>query len=182
MITYGIYEGDYVIRREWISWDLDFGGFAKVEGNKILPNVGKLHAIFNEDWSKERILGVMKKLSDNYKPFYLLSKNLDDRVRYLGVMSDDIRESLEVALTWAVNLAREQGEIFKTFEILMHYRIAFAGFGDNLRLGILDGEYILEKFKGKLDLETELKITNILGILNLIPKTTLMRSITLGMS
>ena len=167
MITYGIYDGDYVIRREWISWDLDFGGFAKVEGKKILPNVEKLRAIFNEDWSKERILGVMKKLSNNYKPFYLLSKTLDDRVRYLGVMSDDIRESLEVALTWAVNLAREQGEIFKTFEILMYYRIAFAGFGDNLRLGILDGEYILEKFKGKLDLETELKITNILGILNL---------------
>ena len=167
MVTYGIYEGDYVIMKEWVGEEMDFGGFAKVEGNKILPNVEKLHAIFNEDWSKERILGVMKKLSDNYKPFYLLSKTLDDRVRYLGVMSDDIRESLEVALTWAVNLAREQGEIFKTFEILMRYRIAFAGFGDNVKLGILDGEYILEKFKRKLDLETELKITNILGILNL---------------
>jgi tetratricopeptide (TPR) repeat protein len=31
----------------------------------------------------------------------------------------------------------------------------------------MDGEYILEKFRGKLDLEEELKITNILGALNL---------------
>jgi len=83
MVTYGIYEGDYVIMKEWVGEEMDFGGFAKVEGNKILPNVEKLHAIFNEDWSKERILGVMKKLSNNYKPFYLLSKNLHDRVRYL---------------------------------------------------------------------------------------------------
>ena len=163
MITYGIYEGDYVIMKEWVGEEMDFGGFAKVEGNKILPNVEKLHAIFNEDWSKERIVGVMKKLSNNYKPFYLLSKNLDDRVRYLGVMSDDIRESLEVALSWAVNLARERDEIWEPFAILMYYRVTFFGFEDNAKLGIMDGEYIL----GKLDLETELKITNILGILNL---------------
>jgi tetratricopeptide (TPR) repeat protein len=31
----------------------------------------------------------------------------------------------------------------------------------------MDGEYILEKFRGKLDLEEELKITNTLGLLNL---------------
>jgi hypothetical protein len=31
----------------------------------------------------------------------------------------------------------------------------------------MDGEYILEKFRGKMDLEKELKITNILGLLNL---------------
>jgi tetratricopeptide (TPR) repeat protein len=49
----------------------------------------------------------------------------------------------------------------------MHYRLVFSGFDDNAKLGIGDGEYILEKFRGKLDLEKELKITNILGLLNL---------------
>jgi tetratricopeptide (TPR) repeat protein len=167
MITYGIYEGNYEIRREWVKGDLNFGDFAKVEGEKILPNVGKLHAIFNEDWSKSRMLGVMERLSDNYKPFYLLAKNLHDRVRYFLVMNDDIREALEIAITWAVNLAKEKGEVWEPYEILMYYRIAFSGFDDNVKLGIGDGEYILEKFRGKLDLEEELKITNILGVLNL---------------
>jgi len=167
MITYGIYEGNYEIRREWLKGDLNFGDFAKVEGEKILPNVGKLHAIFNEDWSKSRMLGVMERLSDNYKPFYLLAQNLHDRVRYFLVMNDDIREALEIAITWAVNLAKEKGEVWEPYEILMYYRIAFSGFDDNLKLGIGDGEYILEKFRGKLDLEKELKITNILGLLNL---------------
>jgi len=167
MITYGIYEGNYEIRREWVKGDLNFGDFAKVEGEKILPNVGKLHAIFNEDWSKSRMLGVMERLSDNYKPFYLLAQTLHDRVRYFLVMNDDIREALEIAITWAVNLAKEKGEVWEPYEVLMHYRIAFSGFDDNLKLGIMDGEYILEKFRGKLDLEKELKITNILGLLNL---------------
>jgi tetratricopeptide (TPR) repeat protein len=167
MITYGIYEGNYEIRREWVKGDLNFGDFAKVEGENILPNVGKLHAIFNEDWSKSRMLGVMERLSDNYKPFYLLAKNLHDRVRYFLVMNDDIREALEIAITWAVNLAKEKGEVWEPYEDLMSYRIAFSGFDDNLKLGIGDGEYILEKFRGKLDLEKELKITNILGLLNL---------------
>jgi tetratricopeptide (TPR) repeat protein len=167
MITYGIYEGNYEIRREWVKEDLNFGGFAKVEGEKILPNVGKLHSIFNEDWSKSRILGVMERLSDNYKPFCLLAKRLLDKVRYFLVMNDDIREALEVAITWAVNLAREKGEVWEPCEVLMYYRIAFSGFDDNVKLGIMDGEYILEKFRGKMDLEEELKITNILGILNL---------------
>jgi tetratricopeptide (TPR) repeat protein len=167
MITYGIYEGNYEIRREWVKEDLNFGDFAKVEGEKILPNVGKLHSIFNEDWSKSRILGVMERLSDNYKPFCLLAKRLLDKVRYFLVMNDDIREALEVAITWAVNLAREKGEVWEPCEVLMYYRIAFSGFDDNVKLGIMDGEYILEKFRGKMDLEEELKITNILGILNL---------------
>jgi tetratricopeptide (TPR) repeat protein len=167
MITYGIYEGNYEIRREWVKGDLNFGDFAKVEGEKILPNVGKLHAIFNEDWSKSRILGVMERLSDNYKPFCLLAQNLHDRVRYLLVMKDDIREALEIAITWTVNLVKEKGEVWEPYEILMYYRIIFSGFDDNLKLGIMDGEYILEEFRGKLDLETELKITNILGLLNL---------------
>jgi tetratricopeptide (TPR) repeat protein len=167
MITYGIYEGNYEIRREWVKGDLNFGGFAKVEGEKILPNVGKLHAIFNEDWSKSRILGVMERLSDNYKPFFLLAQNLHDRVRYFLVMNDDIREALEIAITWAVNLAKEKGEVWEPYEVLMYYRITFSGFDDNVKLGIMDGEYILEKFRGKMDLETELKIINILGLLNL---------------
>jgi tetratricopeptide (TPR) repeat protein len=167
MITYGIYEGNYEIRREWVKGDLNFGDFAKVEGEKILPNVGKLHAIFNEDWSKSRMLGVMERLSDNYKPFCLLAQNLHDRVRYFLVMNDDIREALEIAITWAVNLAKEKGEVWEPYEVLMYYRIAFSGFDDNSKLGIMDGEYILEKFRGKLDLEKELKITNILGLLNL---------------
>jgi len=167
MITYGIYEGNYEIRREWVKGDLNFGGFAKMEGEKILPNVGKLHAIFNEDWSKSRILGVMERLSDNYKPFYLLAQNLHDRVRYFLVMNDDIREALEIAITWAVNLVKEKGEFWEPYEVLMYYRIAFSGFDNNVKLGIMDGEYILEKFRGKLDLEKELKITNILGLLNL---------------
>jgi tetratricopeptide (TPR) repeat protein len=167
MITYGIYEGNYEIRREWVKGDLNFGDFAKVEGEKILPNVGKLHAIFNEDWSKSRILGVMERLSDNYKPFCLLAQNLHDRVRYLLVMNDDIREALEIAITWAVNLVKEKGKVWEPYEVLMYYRIIFSGFDDNLKLGIMDGEYILEEFRGKLDLETELKITNILGLLNL---------------
>ncbi len=167
MITYGIYEGNYEIRREWVKGDLNFGDFAKVEGEKILPNVGKLHAIFNEDWSKSRMLGVMERLSDNYKPFCLLAQNLHDRVRYFLVMNDDIREALEIAITWAVNLAKEKGEVWEPYEVLMYYRIAFWGFDDNLKLGIMDGEYILEKFRGKLDLEEELKITNTLGLLNL---------------
>jgi tetratricopeptide (TPR) repeat protein len=167
MITYGIYEGNYEIRREWVKGDLNFGDFAKVEGEKILPNVGKLHAIFNEDWSKSRMLGVMERLSDNYKPFYLLAQNLHDRVRYFLVMNDDIREALEIAITWAVNLAKEKGEVWEPYEILMYYRRTFSGFDDNSKLGIMDGEYILEKFRGKLDLEKELKITNILGLLNL---------------
>jgi tetratricopeptide (TPR) repeat protein len=167
MITYGIYEGNYEIRREWVKGDINFGDFAKVEGEKILPNVGKLHAIFNEDWSKSRILGVMERLSDNYKPFCLLAQNLHDRVRYFLVMNDDIREALEIAITWAVNLAKEKGEVWEPYEVLMYYRIAFSGFDDNSKLGIMDGEYILEKFRGKLDLEKELKITNILGLLNL---------------
>jgi hypothetical protein len=167
MITYGIYEGNYEIRREWLKGDLNFGDFAKVEGEKILPNVEKLHAIFNEDWSKSKILGVMERLSDNYKPFYLLAQNLHDRVRYFLVMNDDIREALEIAITWAVNLAKEKGEVWEPYEVLMYYRIAFSGFDDNVKLGIMDGEYILEKFRGKLDLEKELKITNILGLLNL---------------
>jgi tetratricopeptide (TPR) repeat protein len=167
MITYGIYEGNYEIRREWVKGDLNFGDFAKVEGEKILPNVGKLHAIFNEDWSKSRILGVMERLSDNYKPFYLLAKRLLDKVRYFLVMNDDIREALEIAITWAVNLAKEKGKVWEPYEILMYYRIIFSGFDDNLKLGIMDGEYILEKFRGKLDLEKELKITNFLGLLNL---------------
>jgi len=167
MITYGIYDGNYEIRREWVKGDLNFSDFAKVEGEKILPNVGKLHAIFNEDWSKSRILGVMERLSDNYKPFFLLAKNLHDRARYFLVMKDDIREALEIAITWAVNLAKEKGEVWEPYEILMYYRIAFSGFDDNSKLGIMDGEYILEKFRGKLDLEEELKIINILGLLNL---------------
>jgi tetratricopeptide (TPR) repeat protein len=167
MITYGIYEGNYEIRREWVKGDINFGDFAKVEGEKILPNVGKLHAIFNEDWSKSRMLGVMERLSDNYKPFYLLAQNLHDRVRYFLVMNDDTREALEIAITWAVNLAKEKGEVWEPYEILMYYRIAFSGFDNNLKLGIMDGEYILEKFRGKLDLEKELKIINILGLLNL---------------
>jgi len=167
MITYGIYEGNYEIRREWIKGDLNFGDFAKVEGEKILPNVGKLHAIFNEDWSKSRMLGVMERLSDNYKPFYLLAKNLHDRVRYFLVMNDDIREALEIAITWAVNLVKEKGEVWEPYKILIGYRDIFSGFDDNVKLGIMDGEYILEKFRGKLDLEEELKITNILGLLNL---------------
>jgi tetratricopeptide (TPR) repeat protein len=82
-------------------------------------------------------------------------------------MNDDIREALEIAITWAVNLAKEKGEVWEPYEDLMSYRIAFSGFDDNLKLGIGDGEYILEKFRGKLDLEKELKITNILGLLNL---------------
>jgi tetratricopeptide (TPR) repeat protein len=167
MITYGIYEGNYEIRKEWVKGDINFGDFAKVEGEKILPNVGKLHAIFNEDWSKSRILGVMERLSDNYKPFYLLAKRLLDKVRYFLVMNDDIRETLEIAITWAVNLAKEKDEIWEPYEILMYYRGTFSGFDDNSKLGIMDGEYILEKFRGKLDLEEELKITNILGALNL---------------
>jgi tetratricopeptide (TPR) repeat protein len=167
MITYGIYEGNYEIRREWVKGDLNFGDFAKVEGEKILPNVGKLHAIFNEDWSKSRILGVMERLSDNYKPFCLLAQNLHDRVRYFLVMNDDIREALEIAITWAVNLVKEKGKVWEPYEVLMYYRMAFSGFDDNVKLGIMDGEYILEEFRGKLDLETELKITNILGLLNL---------------
>jgi tetratricopeptide (TPR) repeat protein len=167
MITYGIYEGNYEIRREWLREDLNFGDFAKVKGEKILPNVGKLHAIFNEDWSKSRILEVMERLSDNYKPFCLLAKTLYDRVRYFLVINDDIREALEIAITWAVNLAKEKGEVWEPYEILMYYRIAFSGFDDNVKLGIMDGEYILEKFRGKMDLETELKIINILGLLNL---------------
>jgi tetratricopeptide (TPR) repeat protein len=167
MITYGIYEGKYEIRREWLKGDLNFGGFAKVEGEKILPNVEKLYAIFNEDWSKSRILGVMERLSDNYKPFYLLAKNLHDRVRYFLVMNDDIREALEIAITWAVNLAKEKGEVWEPYEVLMYYRRTFSGFDDNVNLGIMDGEYILEKFRGKLDLEEDLKIINILGLLNL---------------
>jgi len=167
MITYGIYEGNYEIRREWVKGDLNFGDFAKVEGEKILPNVGKLHAIFNEDWSKSRMLGVMERLSDNYKPFYLLAKNLHDRVRYFLVMNDDIREALEIAITWAVNLVKEKGEVWEPYKILIGYRDIFSGFDDNVKLGIMDGEYILEKFRGKLDLEEELKITNILGLLNL---------------
>ena len=167
MITYGIYEGNYEIRREWLKGDLTFGDFAKVEGEKILPNVEKLYAIFNEDWSKSRILGVMERLSDNYKPFCLLAKRLLDKVRYFLVMNDDIREALEIAVTWAVNLAREKGEVWEPYEVLMYYRIAFSGFDNNLKLGIMDGEYILEKFRGKLDLEKELKIINILGLVNL---------------
>jgi len=167
MITYGIYEGNYEIRREWVKGDINFGDFAKVEGEKILPNVGKLHAIFNEDWIKSRMLGVMERLSDNYKPFYLLAQNLHDRVWYFLVMNDDIREVLEIAITWAVNLVKEKGEVWEPYEVLMYYRIAFSGFDDNSKLGIMDGEYILEKFRGKLDLEKELKITNILGLLNL---------------
>jgi len=169
MITYGIYEGNYEIRREWLKEDLNFnfGGFAKVEGEKILPNVEKLYAIFNEDWSKSRILGVMERLSDNYKPFCLLAKRLHDRVKYFLVMNDKIKEALEIAITWAVNLAKEKGEVWEPYEILMYYRITFSGFDDNVKLGIMDGEYILEKFRGKMDLETELKIINILGLLNL---------------
>ena len=155
MITYGIYEGNYEIRREWIKGDLHFGDFAKVEGEKILPNVEKLYAIFNEDWSKSRILGVMERLSDNYKPFCLLAKNLYDRVKYFLVMNDKIKEALEVAITWAVNLAKEKGEVWEPYEILMYYRRTFSGFDDNVKLGIMDGEYILEKFRGKMDLETE---------------------------
>jgi len=167
MITYGIYEGNYEIRREWVKGDLNFGGFAKMEGEKILPNVGKLHAIFNEDWSKSRILGVMERLSDNYKPFYLLAQNLHDRVRYFLVMNDDIREALEIAITWAVNLVKEKGEVWEPYKILVYYRDIFSGFDNNAKLGIMDGEYILEKFRGKMDLETELNITRILGLLNL---------------
>ncbi len=167
MITYGIYEGNYEIRREWVKGDLNFGDFAKLEGEKILPNVGKLHAIFNEDWSKSRILGVMERLSDNYKPFCLLAKRLLDKVVYFLVMNDDIREALEIAITWAVNLAKEKGEVWEPYKVLMHYRIAFWGFDDNSKLGIMDGEYILEKFRGKLDLEEKLKINNTLGLLNL---------------
>jgi tetratricopeptide (TPR) repeat protein len=167
MITYGIYEGNYEIRREWLKEDLNFGDFAKVEGEKILPNVGKLHAIFNEDWSKSRILGVMERLSDNYKPFCLLAQNLHDRVRYFLVMNDDIREALEIAITWAVNLVKEKGKVWEPYEVLMYYRMAFSGFDDNVKLGIMDGEYILEKFRRKLDLETELEFINILGLLNL---------------
>ncbi|MFZ8832841.1 MAG: tetratricopeptide repeat protein, partial [Candidatus Caldipriscus sp.] len=167
MITYGIYEGNYEIGREWVKGDLNFGDFAKVEGEKILPNVEKLYAIFNEDWSKSRILGVMERLSDNYKPFCLLAKRLLDKVRYFLVMNDDLRETLEIAITWAVNLAKEKGEVWEPYEILMYYRIEFSGFDDNVKLGIMDGEYILEKFRGKMDLGTELKIINILGLLNL---------------
>ncbi len=167
MITYGIYKGNYEIRREWLKEDLNFGDFAKVEGEKILPNVEKLYAIFNEDWSKSRILGVMERLSDNYKPFCLLAQNLHDRVRYFLVMNDKIREALEIAITWAVNLVKEKGEVWEPYEVLMYYRIAFSGFDDNVKLGIMDGEYILEKFMGKMDLEMELKIINILGLLNL---------------
>jgi tetratricopeptide (TPR) repeat protein len=167
MITYGIYEGNYEIRREWVKGDINFGDFAKVEGEKILPNVGKLHAIFNEDWSKSRMLGVMERLSDNYKPFCLLAQNLRDRVRYFLVMNDKIKEALEIAITWAVNLAKEKGEFWEPYEILMYYRITFSGFDDNVKLGIMDGEYILEKFRGKMDLEMELKVINILGLLNL---------------
>lgn len=167
MITYGIYDGNYEIRGEWIKGDLNFGSFAKVEGEKILPNVEKLYAIFNEDWSKSRILGVMERLSDNYRPFCLLAQRLLDKVRYFLVMNDDIREALEIAITWAVNLAKEKGEFCEPYEILMYYRITFPGFDDNVKLGIMDGEYILEKFRGKMDLETELKVINILGLLNL---------------
>jgi hypothetical protein len=82
-------------------------------------------------------------------------------------MNDKIREALEIAITWAVNLAKEKGEVWEPYEILMYYRIAFSGFDDNVKLGVMDGEYILEKFRGKMDLETELKITNFLGLLNL---------------
>jgi len=74
---------------------------------------------------------------------------------------------LEIAITWAVNLAKEKGEVWEPYEILMYYRIEFSGFDDNVKLGIMDGEYILEKFRGKMDLGTELKIINILGLLNL---------------
>jgi hypothetical protein len=169
MITYGIYEGNYEIRREWLKEDLNFnfGVFAKVEGEKILPNVEKLYAIFNEDWSKSRMLGVMERLSDNYKPFCLLAQTLYNKVRYFLVMNDKIKEALEIAITWAVNLAKEKGEVWEPYEVLMYYRIAFSRFDDNVKLGIMDGEYILEKFRGKMDLETELKIINILGLLNL---------------
>jgi tetratricopeptide (TPR) repeat protein len=167
MITYGIYEGNYEIRREWVKGDLNFGDFAKVEGEKILPNVGKLHAIFNEDWSKSRILGVMERLSDNYKPFCLLAQTLYNKVRYFLVMNDDIREALEIAITWAVNLVKEKGEIWEPYKTLICYRDIFSGFDNNAKLGIMDGEYILEKFRGKLDLEEELKIINFLGLLNL---------------
>jgi tetratricopeptide (TPR) repeat protein len=82
-------------------------------------------------------------------------------------MNDDIKEALEIAITWAVNLVKEKGEVWEPYEILMYYRIAFSGFDDNIKLGIMDGEYILEKFRGKMDLETELEIINILGLLNL---------------
>jgi hypothetical protein len=149
MITYGIYEGNYEIRREWVKGDINFGDFAKVEGEKILPNVGKLHAIFNEDWSKSRILGVMERLSDNYKPFCLLAQNLRDRVRYFLVMNDKIKEALEIAITWAVNLAKEKGEVWEPYEILMYYRITFSGFDDNLRrlLNIFHLYFKISNFK-----------------------------------
>jgi tetratricopeptide (TPR) repeat protein len=82
-------------------------------------------------------------------------------------MNDDIREALEIAITWAVNLVKEKGEVWEPYKILIGYRDIFSGFDNNAKLGIMDGEYILEKFRGKLDLEEELKLTNFLGLLNL---------------
>jgi len=92
---------------------------------------------------------------------------LYNKVRYFLVMNDDIREALEIAITWAVNLVKEKGEVWEPYKILIGYRDIFSGFDNNAKLGIMDGEYILEKFRGKLDLEEELKITNFLGVLNL---------------
>ncbi len=167
IITFGIYTENYRIKIRWIREDLDFGPFAEVKGDEIVPKIEKLYTLFNEDWDKTRILGVIKKFSDEPEPFYLLTKKLLEKVRYQMVVKDEIREILEISLSWGINLAKDRESSKDILLNLINYRIAFVGFGENARLGVEEAEYFLENFMGRIDLETELRIKNIMGLLHL---------------
>ncbi len=163
IITFGVYTENYRIKKRWIKGNLDFGPFAEIIEDEIVPKIEKLYAIFNEDWDKSRILGTIKVFSDDPEPFYLFAKKLLEKIRYQMIVKDEIRETLEISLSWGINLAKD-GESFKDiFLNLMLYRMEFVGFGENAKLGVEEAEYFLENFKGRIDLETELRIKNILG-------------------
>ncbi|MEO0171183.1 MAG: tetratricopeptide repeat protein [candidate division WOR-3 bacterium] len=166
LVVFGVYEGKYKIKRDWFGEVKGLEGFLDVEGDYIVPKVDKLYAIFQEDWGLERFLSVIKRLPDNYEPFNLLARSIHERVYYLDIKSEEMRKAFELTLNWAINLSKGTDGFLEAFEKLAYYRISFP-FDENLQIGIKDIGDFLKDWLGKLDLELELRIKNVLALMHL---------------
>ncbi|MEO0163918.1 MAG: tetratricopeptide repeat protein [candidate division WOR-3 bacterium] len=166
LVVFGVYEGRYRIKKGWFGEIRGLEGFLDIEGEYIVPRVDKLCAIFQEDWSFERLQSVIKRLPDNYEPFNLLAEFIHEKVYYLDIKNDEVRKAFELTLNWAINLSKGTDGFLEAFKNLAYYRIDFPT-SDNLQIGITEIEYFLKNWSGKFELNKELRIKNILALMHL---------------
>ncbi|MEO0139898.1 MAG: hypothetical protein ABIL48_08600, partial [candidate division WOR-3 bacterium] len=125
LVVFGVYEGRYRIKKGWFGEIRGLEGFLDIEGEYIVPRVDKLCAIFQEDWSFERLQSVIKRLPDNYEPFNLLAEFIHEKVYYLDIKNDEVRKAFELTLNWAINLSKGTDGFLEAFKNLAYYRIDF---------------------------------------------------------